>query len=276
MYGILFLLLCLFALPERAAAAEPQFVIGDTLGGDLVVREAVMVWSADHDGSFELRMLAPEAMGDSANGCDAVLTDLDGGIRAAPGMTLLPYAVEAVVAAVPANNPVTGITAAEFKRIYSGRIANWKMLGGPDREIVRAGVAPNAPGERVFQRRVMGLAPFAKGPDKPGDEILPGMIVYRKPAEAGVLGRNVPGMIFFGTPALGRVPGLKLLAVDGVAPTRENIRGGKYPLTLTRMVCFRSGGALEDFLRRLPGFVARRAAASEDFLPPPGTETPRP
>lgn len=251
-------------------AGEPQFVIGDTLGGDPVIREAVFRWSADHDGVFEIRSIAPEALGSPDNGCDAVLTDAGSEIRAGDGMTLLPYAVEAVVAAVAQNNPVSGVTAAELKRIYSGRIANWNALGGPDAAIVRAGVGKNAPGERAFQRCVMNRKAFDGGPVKPGDEVLPGMILYRKPAEAGVLAQGGSGVIVFGTPALGRVPGLKLLTVNGVAPTRENIRSGKYPLTLTRCVCFRERGALREFLRKLPEFAAARALTADDFLPVSG------
>ena len=268
----LLLLTVLAAAPARGGG-EAHFVIGDTLGGDPVLREAVIQWSAAHEGAFEVRTLAPEALGDPANGCDAVVIDFDDEVRLAPGMSSLPYAVEAVVAAAARDNPVAGISTDELKRIYSGRIADWRALGGPDLAIVRAGVGKNAPGERAFLRRVMNRKPFARGPVPPGDDILPGVIVYRKTAEAGVLARSVPGVILIGSPALGQVPGLKLLAVDGVAPTRENIRSGKYPLTLTRRVCFREKGAAGEFLRQLPEFLERRAAAAEDFLPP-GGKTP--
>ena len=106
MYGILLLLLCLLLFPTRGSAGEPQFVIGDTLGGDPVLREAVIRWSAAHDGTFEIRAIAPEALGDPRNGCDAVLTDAGAEIRSGSGMILLPYAVEAVAAAGAQSNQI--------------------------------------------------------------------------------------------------------------------------------------------------------------------------
>ena len=249
------------------------FVIGDTLGGDPILREAVIRWSLDHAGNFEICRLSPAALGRPDNGCDAAVTDAGDELIAGSEVCRVPYALDAAVAAVPENSPVRGLSGLEIKRIYSGRIANWSQLGYPDCAVVRAGVVRNAPGERAFVRLIMGWGALDEAAPSPGDDILPGMIFYRTPAEAGVLAAGTPGLIVFGSAALAGVPGLRVLPVDGVAPTAENIRSGKYRFVLTRTVCFRRDSPLRDLLMRLPEFRAGRAGREADFLAPPGEKT---
>lgn len=48
----------------------------------------------------------------------------------------IPVALDGVAVIVNSSNPVSSFTVNQLKLIYSGKITNWKELGGDDREIV--------------------------------------------------------------------------------------------------------------------------------------------
>jgi len=58
---------------------------------------------------------------------------------------------DTVVAIVHPGNKVKGLTLAQLAGIHSGKITNWKDVGGPDRRIVVV-VPPPASGTRAFVR----------------------------------------------------------------------------------------------------------------------------
>lgn len=271
--------LAAIALATAAAAAEPaaktaekpvrSAVIGDAIGGDPILREAVMLWSESHPGAFEIKRLEPEALTAPDNGCDAAVTSAGDELTFGNDFTVVPYALEPVLIAVPHGFGLERLTATELKRIYSGKIDNWKQLGLPDLPVVRAGVPPEAPGGRVFLNRIMGWKLLHPEPPKPGDEILPGMIVYRKLPEAEALAAGTEGLILFGSWELAGSSRLKIIAVDGVTPDQESIREGRYRPVLTRTAFCRSGSALLPLIRQMPEIFTRRPDRIPDFLPPP-------
>lgn len=256
--------------PANAAGKAPRdAVVGDAIGNDPILRESVLLWTEDHSGELEIRKLAPEALTAPDNGCDAAVTDAADELTFGDGFTVIPYALEPALIAVPRDSGLANLTREQLKHIYSGRIANWNKLGLDDRPILRAGVLPDAPGGRAFQVRIMGRKLLNPAPPKPGDEILPGMITYRRLSEAEALAADASGVILFGSWELASSPRLKLVAVDGVRPEADAIRAGRYFPTLTRVAFCRRGGALEPFLRRLPEIFTRRPDRIADFLPPP-------
>jgi phosphate transport system substrate-binding protein len=68
-----------------------------------------------------------------------------------------------VVPIVHPSNKVKSLTAAQLADIHSGKIANWKEVGGPDDRIVVV-IPPTSSGTRAFLRdAVMNGAEFAAG-----------------------------------------------------------------------------------------------------------------
>ncbi|MBR6976106.1 MAG: substrate-binding domain-containing protein [Ottowia sp.] len=140
--------------------------------------------------------------------------------------TLTPLLREALVFFVHKDNPATGLTQEQLRAVYSGRVTSWRELG------VRLD-APLRPYQSYFSetkaafRRFMGDAPIMKPitEKRIGD-----VFSYEGTADY----RNSPGAIgfirrFFAGKLKGN-PDIKFLAIDGVAPTVENIQGGSYPL----------------------------------------------
>lgn len=45
---------------------------------------------------------------------------------------LTPFATDALVFVVNADNPVNGLTTEQLQKIYTGEITNWSQVGGED------------------------------------------------------------------------------------------------------------------------------------------------
>ena len=55
------------------------------------------------------------------------------------GLVAVPVGVEGIVFYVHESNPLSELTIAQLRSIYTGQILNWKQLGGPDQRILLFG-----------------------------------------------------------------------------------------------------------------------------------------
>lgn len=81
------------------------------------------------------------------------------------GITLeeIPVAIDGVVFYVNPHVSVDGLSLAQIKDIYTGKITNWKSLGGRDLTIVAFSRDPNISDTASFiQEQVLGKASFSK------------------------------------------------------------------------------------------------------------------
>ncbi|MBQ7208663.1 MAG: substrate-binding domain-containing protein [Lentisphaeria bacterium] len=139
---------------------------------------------------------------------------------------ITPFAREAFVFFVNRRNPVTGLTCDQIRGIYSGRITRWEETGsgsGPIRPFQRN----RGSGSQTMLQRIMGATPLMPPikEDRLGGMggIINDVADYRN--HVGALGFSFR---FFASEMF-RNDDIRLLALDGVAPTRENIRSGRYP-----------------------------------------------
>lgn len=61
------------------------------------------------------------------------------------------------------SNPVSDLNWEQLSDINTGKIKNWKKVGGPDQKIIVVTSQPTAATRRVFQKLVMKKAPYVKG-----------------------------------------------------------------------------------------------------------------
>lgn len=133
---------------------------------------------------------------------------------------------EAFVFFVHKNNPIQNLTTEQLKDVYSGKITNWKEVGGKDEEIV-AYQRNEGSGSQSMLKRFMGDTPIMEAPTEQVNDMMVGIIDrvadYRSnTASIGFSFRYyVEGII--------QNPEIKLISIDGVAPTIENIKNGTYP-----------------------------------------------
>lgn len=145
-------------------------------------------------------------------------------------LVLTPIAQEAFVFFVSSDNPVSSLTTQQVRDIYSGKTKNWQPLGGDDRRIL-AFQRPEGSGSQTLLQHIMGDTPIMEPLEEEciGSMGGIGTQVAEYNGDAGALGFSFK---FFLTGMLGREDApVKMLAIDGVYPTDENIRSCKYPFT---------------------------------------------
>ncbi len=143
-------------------------------------------------------------------------------------LTLTPIGREAFVFFVKSRNPVTDLASEEIRGIYSGDFQSWEQLGGKDDEI-RAFQRPENSGSQTTFIKFMGDKDI-KEPEI--EDVAAGMGGVIDEVASYRNYKNAIGYTFrFYSTEMVRNDKVKLLSVDGIEPSIENIRTGKYPLT---------------------------------------------
>ncbi len=68
-----------------------------------------------------------------------------------------------IVPIVHKSNPVSELTWEQLSDINTGKVTNWKEVGGADQKIIVVTSQPTAATRIVFQKKVMKKAPYKKG-----------------------------------------------------------------------------------------------------------------
>ena len=133
----------------------------------------------------------------------------------------IPVAWDALVVFVNKDNPVSNITFEQLRALYLGKITNWKQLGGNDAKIELF----TRRGKLSGVGRTLRELVFANY-----DQEFKSTHVVRSsgPVEKGVL-KNPNGIGVSGISSA-KKRDLKLLKLDGKAPTYGNIKNGSYAL----------------------------------------------
>ena len=139
-----------------------------------------------------------------------------------------PVGYEAFVFLVNARNPIDGLTVDEVRGIYSGEITRWRDLGVRGFGRIRAFQRENGSGSQSALLRLMGDTDVMQPTET---EEITGMNSTYTAISDYRNHRNAIGYSFrFYTTQMMGGDQVKLLSLNGVAPTRENIANGTYPV----------------------------------------------
>jgi len=160
---------------------------------------------------------------------------------------LIPVGWDALVAITHPSNPVKSISLADLKAVFDGRIKNWRELGGPDAAIEVVVRKARTSGVGLMVRELLfqdANHRFPKGATR---------VTTTAPLEEHVE-RNRHAVGFTGISSA-RKRNVKILELDGQAPTYQNISAGKYALVrpLYLVVPRNPGAELADFIRFATG-----------------------
>lgn len=137
-------------------------------------------------------------------------------------------AKEAFVFFVHKDNPVESLTTEEIKKIYSGKITNWKEVGGKDEEII-AFQRNEGSGSQSMLIRFMAGTPIMDAPTEQVNDLMVGIIDQVSDYKNKT---NSIGFSFrYYMEGIIKNPNVKILKVDGIEPNVENIKNDKYPIT---------------------------------------------
>jgi phosphate transport system substrate-binding protein len=145
------------------------------------------------------------------------------------GLTLqfTPIAREAFVFLTHAENPVGDLKAETLRAIYSGKIQNWREVGGRDAKILAFQRNENSGSQTILQE-FMQETPL-RPPLK--EEVFYGMSGLIHALAEYRNRENALGYSFrFYATRMNPSQDVRLLSIDGIAPSEENIRNRSYPL----------------------------------------------
>ena len=179
-----------------------------------------------------------------------------------------PFATDAFVFVVNENNPVDSITIQQARDIYTGRITNWKELGGEDREIIPLQRNSSAGSQALMEKLVMQGEEMMEAPTDYIVATMGGLIEAVKSYD------NSPGAIgysvYYYAEEMKMAQGLKLLKVEGVEPNPETIRSGEYTLVNPYYVVIPADAAPDASNRQLYNWllseVGQRLAAEKGYV----------
>jgi phosphate transport system substrate-binding protein len=137
------------------------------------------------------------------------------------------FATDGLVFVVNADNPVDSLTWDQLQGIYSGEITNWSEVGGDDLDIIPFQRNEDAGSQALMKKLVMTDQELM---DPPADYVVDSMMglmdaVRSYDNSPGAIGYSV----YYYAHDMEMAQGLKVISVDGVAPTAETIRSGAYP-----------------------------------------------
>jgi len=143
---------------------------------------------------------------------------------------MTPIFREAFVFFVSEDNPVMGLTTEQVQQIYMGEITNWKTVGGRNERILAYQRNPGSGSQTTMEQFVMDGLTMVSPPTELREDTMGTMLraLAQFTNNESALGYSFR---FYAT-VMNPQEGLRMLAIDGVAPTPENITNGSYPFTV--------------------------------------------
>ena len=152
---------------------------------------------------------------------------LDAAYAAGKEFHMTPIGREAFVFFVNSKNPVTSLSVEEIQGIYSGEITNWSAVGGKNQKIRPFQRAEDS-GSQTALQRLMGEIPLME-PEE--EDRIAGMGGIIREVASYRNYKNALGFSFrYYSTEMVQNGDIRLLALNGIEPTRETIRDGSYPI----------------------------------------------
>lgn len=176
------------------------------------------------DGTFQLGMVSRELKPEEAKQLDQTIIALDG-----------------IVVVVHKDNPVDSITMEQLKDIYTGKITNWKNVGGDDKEIAVVSREEGS-GTRDGFESIVGFT---------SSELIRNSDIQN--ATGSIISDVSVNEHGIGYISLGSLSdNVKVLEIDGVLPSEESVKDGTYKIQraflLVQKKGEKQGSELFDFI----------------------------
>ena len=139
-------------------------------------------------------------------------------------LEIVPVGYEAFVFFVNKGNPVDGLTVDQIRSIYRGQITDWSEVGGPKR-MINPLTRIKGSGSQTMMDKFME----------------DNMIDHRNPLS--LFGGAIGYSFRFYLSGMVANDNVKMLSVNGVYPSADNVRNGSYPLTANFYVVYRKDNA---------------------------------
>ncbi len=136
----------------------------------------------------------------------------------------IPVALDGVAIYVNESNPIKELTPAQLKAIYTGRLTNWREVGGSDGKIVPYSRENNSGTYVFFKEHVLNNEDYARE-------------IQTLPGTAAVVNAVSKDPASIGYGGIAYAQGIRAVPVRpdngsaAVQPSLETVQSGKYPLS---------------------------------------------
>ncbi|MBF0170392.1 MAG: phosphate ABC transporter substrate-binding protein [Nitrospinae bacterium] len=156
------------------------------------------------------------------------------------------------------KNPVANLTMAQLAGIFSGKINNWKEVGGADHQIIRYSRENNSGTYAFFKEHVLDKLDYA--PD-----------CQNMPGTASVVNAVSKDPYGIGYGGISYSEGVNMAKIDGVAPGMETIIAGSYPVSrkLFQYTVGKPKGAAKAFIAYELSKEGQAHAKKAGYIPLP-------
>jgi len=168
----------------------------------------------------------------------------------------IPIAYDGIAVIVHPSNPLNNINLTEIRKIFSGEVKDWQALGLPAHAIDLITREEGSGTREAFEHLVMGkqeITPAALVQDSNGSvrEIVAGDPASLGYISAGLVDQRV-----------------KALAIDGILPTKENIKNHTYKLVRRFLLVSRiePAGSCQAFINFILGPEGQKILESEGLV----------
>jgi phosphate transport system substrate-binding protein len=127
-------------------------------------------------------------------------------------------AIDGIAIVVHPSNPVKGLSVQQVRDIYTGKIKNWRDIGGPSKRIVKIGRDTNSGTYETFEKLVMQKQRVAADTETAASNGQVRARVQKTQAAMGYVGLGFVDRT------------IKALAINEIAPTPKTIASGAYPI----------------------------------------------
>ncbi len=176
---------------------------------------------------------------------------------------------DAIAIIVNPNNPVNQLTIQQLSDIYSGKIDNWKEIGGDDRVIVRLSRETNSGTHVFFLENVIRMG-------DPNNETIFSSDTLLLPSSEGITAETRDNPNAIGYDGLGYVtPEVKVIAIAHdssgpfILPSADTVNQGQYPIArdLYMYTNNQPTGAIADYLNWIRNPAAQAIVTQLGFVP---------
>jgi phosphate transport system substrate-binding protein len=183
-------------------------------------------------------------------------------------LVIEPICRDAFVFITHKDNPVDSLTVEQIQKIYTGEITNWAQAGGLDQAIVAYQRNQGSGSQTTMEKQVMnGLAMIPP----PLATVLLGMgMLVESVAEYANEQYSIGYTFKYYIDRLYVNENIKILEINGIAPTGENIRSHTYPFTTSYYAVYRagdSGGLAEQFVAWIRSDEGQLCLAQAGYIP---------
>ena len=176
-------------------------------------------------------------------------------------------ALDGVAVVVNPQNPVNSLTIDQLAAIYTGKIANWREVGGVDSPIVVLSRDNNSGTHIFFKEQVV------QAKDKQAEYGPDVMFLPTSQSISDEVARNPYAIAYFGLGYVTRehkVLGIKKdTSSEGVKPDMSTIKDGTYPLARPLYVTTRgkAQGLIKEYIDWILGSDGQKIVSELDFVP---------